>query len=94
MQSLDGKHIRKILQAGLDYLKPTRQKAGYNGFHGGQGSLTQIWTTGSGERSVMITRSASTKSMARRPEKLKSTVLVIAGSEDSVQCKRIIFSSP
>jgi len=85
MQSLDGNTSSKILQAGLDYLKQPGRKLATIGFiMGGQESLNaNLDDPEAVSASVMIYAFGFDKIDARRPEKLKSTVLVIAGSEDS-----------
>src|SRR5258708_35702860 len=85
MQSLDGNTSSKILQAGLDYLKQPGRKLATIGFiMGGQESLNaNLDDPEAVSASVMIYAFAFDKIDARRPEKLKSTGLVMAGSEAS-----------
>jgi len=85
MQSLDGNASSKILQAGLDYLKQPGRKLATIGFSmGGQESLNaNLNDPQAVSASVIIYGFGFDKIDTRQLEKLKSTVLVIAGSEDS-----------
>jgi len=85
MQSLDGNASNKILQAGLDYVKQPGRKLATIGFSmGGQESLNaNLNDPEAVSASVIIYGFGFDKIDTRQLEKLKSTVLVIAGSEDS-----------
>jgi len=85
MQSLDGNASSKILQAGLDYLKqPGRKLATIGICMGGQESLNaNLSDPEAVSASVIIYGFGFDKIDTRQLEKLKSTVLVIADSEDS-----------
>jgi len=85
MQSLDGNASSKILQAGLDYLKQPGRKLATIGFSmGGQESLSaNLNDPEAVSASVIIYGFAFDQIDTRQLEKLKSTVLVIVGSEDS-----------
>src|SRR6266481_4153959 len=79
---LDGNTSSKILQAGLDYLKQPGRKLATIGFSmGGQESLNaNLNDPQAVSASVIIYGFGFDKIDTRQLEKLKSTVLVIAGS--------------
>jgi carboxymethylenebutenolidase len=85
MQSLDRKVTDKILQAGLDYLKQPGRKLATIGFSmGAQESLNANLNDPEGvSATVMIYGFGFDKIDTKRLERLKSSVLVIAGGEDT-----------
>ncbi len=85
MQSLDRKANDKILQAGLDYLKRPGRKLATIGFSmGAQESLNaNLNDPEAVSATVMIYGSGFDKIDTKRLERLKSPVLVIAGTEDT-----------
>lgn len=85
MQSLNREKTNRILQAGLDYLKRPGRKLATIGFSmGAQESLNANLNDPEGvSATVMIYGSGFDKIDTKRLERLKSAVLVIAGSEDT-----------
>lgn len=85
MQSLNRTHTDKVLQAGLDYLKRPGRKLGTLGFSmGGQESLNaNLNDPDAVNATVMIYGAGFDKIAPTRLEKLKSTVLVVTGAEDT-----------
>jgi carboxymethylenebutenolidase len=85
MRSLDRKATDKILQAGLDYLKQPGRKLATIGFSmGGLESLhANLNDPKAVSASVIIYGFGFDKIDTKQLEKLKSPVLVIAGSEDT-----------
>src|SRR6266571_8095071 len=85
MQSLDRKATDKILQAGLDYLKQPGRKLATMGFSmGAQESLiANLNDPEAVSATVMIYGFGFDKTDIKRLERLKSSVLVIAGGEDT-----------
>jgi carboxymethylenebutenolidase len=85
MQSLDRNASSKLLQAGLDYLKQPGRKLATIGFSmGGLESLNaNLNDPEAVSASVVIYGFGFDKIDTKQLEKLKSSVLVIAGSEDS-----------
>jgi carboxymethylenebutenolidase len=85
MQSLDRKATDKILQAGLNYLKRPGRKVATIGFSmGGLESLNaNLNDPEAVSASVIIYGFGFDKIDAKQLQKLKSSVLVIAGSEDT-----------
>jgi carboxymethylenebutenolidase len=84
MQSLDRNASSKLLQAGLDYLKQPGRKLATIGFSmGGLESLNaNLNDPEAVSASVLIYGFGFDKIDTKQLEKLKSSVLVIAGSED------------
>lgn len=85
MQSLDRNASSKLLQAGLDYLKQPGRKLATIGFSmGGLESLNaNLNDPEAVSASVVIYGFGFDKIDTKQLEKLKSSVLIIAGSEDS-----------
>ena len=85
MQSLDRRVTDKILQAGLDYLKQPGRKLATMGFSmGAQESLiANLNDPEAVSATVMIYGFGFDKIDIKRLERLKSSVLVIAGGEDT-----------
>ena len=85
MQSLDRSVSSRILQAGLDYLKTPGRKLATEGFSmGGLESLNaNLSDPEAVNASVIIYGFGFDKIDPKQLEKLKSPVLVIAGSEDT-----------
>jgi carboxymethylenebutenolidase len=85
MQSLDRNASSKLLQAGLDYLKQPGRKLATIGFSmGGLESLNaNLNDPEAVSASAVIYGFGFDKIDTKQLEKLKSSVLVIAGSEDS-----------
>jgi len=85
MQSLDRNATDKILQAGLDYLKQPGRKIATLGFSmGGQESLNaNLNDPKTVNATVMVYGSGFDKINTKRLERLQSSVLVIAGGEDT-----------
>jgi len=85
MQSLDRNASSKILQAGLNYLKQPGRKLATIGFSmGGQESLNaNLNDPEAVSATVIIYGFGFDKIDTKQLEKLKSPVLVIAGSEDT-----------
>ncbi|PYV60957.1 MAG: hypothetical protein DMG95_13480, partial [Acidobacteria bacterium] len=85
MQSLDRRVTDKILQAGLDYLKQPGRKLATMGFSmGAQESLiANLNDPEAVSATVMIYGFGFDKIDTKRLERLKSSVLVIAGGEDT-----------
>jgi carboxymethylenebutenolidase len=85
MQSLDRRVTDKILQAGLDYLKQPGRKLATIGFSmGAQESLiANLNDPEAVSATVMIYGFGFDKTDIKRLETLKSSVLVIAGGEDT-----------
>jgi carboxymethylenebutenolidase len=85
MQSLDRKGTDKVLEAGLDYLKQPGRKIATLGFSmGGLESLNaNLNDPEAVSATVMIYGAGFDKVDTKRLERLKSTVLVIAGGDDT-----------
>jgi carboxymethylenebutenolidase len=85
MQFLDRRVTDKILQAGLDYLKQPGRKLATIGFSmGAQESLiANLNDPEAVSATVMIYGFGFDKTDIKRLERLKSSVLVIAGGEDT-----------
>jgi len=96
MQSLDRKATDKILQAGLDYLKQPGRKLATIGFSmGGLESLrANLNDPKAVSASVIIYGFGFDKIDTKQLDKLKSPVLVIAGSEDTGATQAAIDFSP
>lgn len=92
MQSLDRETTDKILQAGLDYLKRPGRKLATMGFSmGARESLNaNLNDPEAVSATVMIYGSGFDKIDSKRLERLKSSVLVITGAEDSDATKAAI----
>src|SRR6266481_1407849 len=92
MRPLDETTSSKILQAGLDYLKQPGRKLATLGFSmGGQESLNANLNDPEAVRaSVIIYGSGFDKIDTKRLERLKSSVLVIAGGEDTAATQAAI----
>jgi dienelactone hydrolase len=92
VQSLDRETTDKILQAGIDYLKQPGRKLATMGFSmGAEESLNaNLNDPEAVSATVMIYGSGFDKIDTKRLERLKSSVLVITGAEDSDAAKAAI----
>jgi carboxymethylenebutenolidase len=92
VQSLDRETTDKILQAGIDYLKRPGRKLATMGFSmGAEESLNaNLNDPEAVSATVMIYGSGFDKIDTKRLERLKSSVLVITGAEDSDAAKAAI----
>jgi carboxymethylenebutenolidase len=92
IRSLDRETTDKILQAGIDYLKRPGRKLATMGFSmGAQESLNaNLNDPEAVSATVMIYGSGFDKIDTKRLERLKSSVLVITGAEDSDAAKAAI----